>query len=311
MNYALLVVVWLSWGLSYPIMAVALQGFDVWTCRAIIMVLGGTALLLLAVARGKSLRVPRALWRDLVIAALCNMTIFQIGMTYGVWLMSAGRTAVLIYTMPIWATLFGRLVLGEKLSAAKLGGLGLGIAGIAVLLSQNLSSLRNAPVGAALILIAAMSFGFGTVWTKRRRWTIDVIVMAGWQVVLGAIPLVAVWAVLAGAGLLDRPVDFAAIPGTSWLALLYLSLIANSLAYIAWFRVVRAFSATVSGLGTLAVPCVGLVGSALILGERLTPFDVAALGCVCAALVLVLVEHRLGSPPRHSAVAPPGPRSSV
>src|SRR5262249_9768116 len=75
MNYALLVVVWLSWGLSYPLMAIALEGFDVWTCRTIIMLLGGSGLLLLALARRKSLAVPRALWRDLLIAALCNMTL--------------------------------------------------------------------------------------------------------------------------------------------------------------------------------------------------------------------------------------------
>jgi drug/metabolite transporter (DMT)-like permease len=237
------------------------------------------------------------LWRDVAIAAFFNMTIFQIGMIYGIYLMSAGRTAVLVYTMPIWVTLFARLLLGERLTWPKIAGLCLGLVGIAALLSQNLSSLRNAPLGAALTLVAAMSFGFGTVWMKRQRWAADLAVVAGWQVLLGAVPLIAVWAFI------DLRTDLRAVSLSSWGALLYLALIANSLAYVAWFRVIRAFSATVSGLGTLAVPCIGVVSSALILHEALTVADLVALALIGSALVAVLAEQRFTAPRAAAALA--------
>jgi drug/metabolite transporter (DMT)-like permease len=301
MNYALLPIVWLSWGLSYPATAVALAGFDAWSCRCLVMLTGGGVLLVGAALAGRSLRVPRPLWRDLVIAALCNMAIFQLCMTYGVLLMGAGRTAVLVYTMPLWAAVFARLVLGEAMTRARIAALALGLGGVATLLSQDLSGLQNAPLGAALTLLAAVSFGFGTVWTKRQRWTLDLGVVVGWQVLLGALPLIPLWAVF------GAPFHPAAAPPASWLALLYLAVIGNAIAYIAWFRVIRAFSATVSGLGALAVPCVGLVSSAVLLRQSMTPADLGALALICVALALVLLEARLGL----GVSAPPARRGAA
>ena len=167
---ALMVICWFAWGFSYPATKIALESLDIWSSRALIMFGAGVILLGLAAVQGRSLRVPRPLWRDLTIAALCNMTVFQIGMTIGVQYFSAGRTAVIAYTMPLWAAVFAVPLLGERLTPARGAALGLGLAGLAVLMSQDFSHLRNAPAGALSTLVAAIAFGFGTVWMKRHGW---------------------------------------------------------------------------------------------------------------------------------------------
>jgi len=164
MAFLFLCTVWLTWGISYPLTAIALVGFDVFTLRASVQVIGAVALMLQALAARRRFRVPREAWPDLTISALFNMAIFPICMNFGVYLMSPGRASVLVYTMPIWATLFAKPLLGERITRNRALALLLGAAAVVVLVSQNLSQLRNAPLGAGLTIAAAMSFALGTVW---------------------------------------------------------------------------------------------------------------------------------------------------
>jgi len=290
LGVVLLVTCWFAWGLSYPATKFALQSLDVWSSRALVMLAGGVVMLVLAALQGLSLKVPRAEWRDLFIAAMCNMAIFQMGMTYGVELLSAGRTAVIVYTMPLWAALFAVPLLGERLTVARLAALALGLAGLAVLMSQDFSHLRNAPLGALCTLVASIAFGLGTVWMKRRRWSADPTVLGGWQLMIGVAPVLAIWALVA------PPVDPAQVSIDSWLAVLYLVLIANALAYFSWFRVVAIFPAIVSGIGAMAVPVVGVFASAALLDERIGWRELVALALICAALAVNLTASARGRP---------------
>jgi drug/metabolite transporter (DMT)-like permease len=193
--------------------------------------------------------------------------------------------------MPIWASLFAVRMLGEKLTPPRIAALLLGVAGLAVLMSQDLSKLANAPLGAALTLMAAVSFGFGTVWMKRRRWQVDPTVVGGWQLLLGAVPIWLIWALL-------RPeVRWGAVSAESWLAMASLALVSNALAYFAWFRVVAIFPAMVSGIGTLGVPVVGVLSSAAIVGEAIGWRELTALVLVCSALSLILFVRSPASRP--------------
>jgi drug/metabolite transporter (DMT)-like permease len=286
LGFLLLVTTWFCWGFSYPATKIALGSIDVWTSRVVVMLSAGVLMLALAAAQGRSLRVPREHWGDLTIAAMCNMAVFQVAMTFGVHLFSAGRTAVIVYTMPLWAALFAWPLLGERLTRRRMAALALGLIGLTVLMSQGFQGLRNAPLGALLTLVAAISFGLGTVWMKRRQWTSDPTVLGGWQLLIGVTPVLIFW-------LLALPApDWTAITGDSWLAVIYLVLMANVVAYFSWFRVVAIFPATVSGIGAMAVPVVGIFASAAILDEAIGWREITALALICLALALNLLPAR-------------------
>jgi drug/metabolite transporter (DMT)-like permease len=203
--------------------------------------------------------------------------------------MSPGRASILVYTMPIWASLFARPMLGEQLSRNRIVALLLGAAAVVVMVSQDLSNLRNAPLGAALTLVAALSFGLGTVWLKRRPWRSDASVVAFWQLAIGVVPLLAVWAIV------SAPPDLSHAGPAQWLSLLFLGIVANGAAYFAWFRLVRRLPAGVSGISSLAVPCIGVASSAWLAGERLHAQDLAAMALIAAALLAVLAERALSA----------------
>lgn len=282
----LLAICWFAWGFSYPMTRIALDGFDPWTCRAFVMLAAGLLMLGLARLQGHSLVIPRHQRRDLIIAAACNMTVFQVGMTFGILLLSAGRTAVIVYTMPLWAAILAVPLLGERISMRQVIALLLGLAGLAALMGQDLSHLANAPLGALCTLTAAVAFALGTVWLKRQVWEANQTVVAGWQVLLGSLPVMVLW------GFLAPPLELTEIGMPSWLAVLYLIVIANAVAYFSWFRAVAALPAVVSGIGSMAVPVVGIFSSYVLLEERIGWPELLALALICAALAINLFPIR-------------------
>ena len=284
----LLVVVWFCWGFSYPATKLMLGSFDLWTSRSLIMVIVGATLLTIGRVLGKTIAVPRSQWRDLTIAAFLNMTVFQIGMTLGVHYLSAGRTAVIVYTMPLWIMLAAWPILGEQPTRLRLCALVLGLLGLYVLMDQDFGHLLDAGFGACATLVSAIAFGLGTVWVKRCVWDNDPTVLAGWQVVLGSVPVIVLWSFL------GESTDWTTITFESWSGFLFNLIFANVLAYCAWFRVIGAFPATVTGLGTLAIPIIGVLASAAVLGEHVGWRELTALTLIVSALALNLRPNHSG-----------------
>src|SRR5215472_12674153 len=237
MPFILLGCVGLIWGISYPITAVALTGFDVVSLRCLIQTLGAGAMLVQALAFRRSLTVEREAWPDLVISALLNMTLLPISFTIGVYLLGPGRTSVLVYTMPIWTTLFAWAILGERLTVLRAAALALSAAAVATLMSQNLPELRNAPLGGAITVLSAMSYGLGTVWLKRRVWRANAAVVVFWQLVIGTVPILLYWM------LFGFRADTPHADVEHWLAAIFLGVVGNGVAYFAWFRVVEQLPA--------------------------------------------------------------------
>jgi len=283
-SLALLVTLWLAWGLSYPVIGFAMTAVDPLSLRVVVMGSAGAILLLHAALTGGRMTVPRRLWRDVAISAFGNMTLCQMGLTLGIYWLGGGRSSVLMYTMPLWAALLGRLLLGEPITARRGVALALGAAAVLVLFAQKLPDARDAPLGVLANLVAALGFAFGTVWTKRTLWPLDLGALVGWQLLVGTLPLAAGW-------LIARPP--LELPDVAhWLAFAYMVLIGNVLAYLAWFRLVDRLPTVVVGIGSLVVPCLGVLSSALLMDEAVRLADLLALALVCGALGLVLFLPR-------------------
>jgi drug/metabolite transporter (DMT)-like permease len=269
-------------------MKLALQEIDPWTFRTVCLLVGGGGLLALVRAGGHSLRVPRAERWPLALVALFNITGWHLCSAYGLTLIQAGRGAIIAYTMPLWTVVFGRLLLGERITPSRLTALGLGLAGMAVLVAPDLGAIRAAPAGALLVLGAAVSWAIGTVLTKSRRWTVPTAVLTGWQLLLGAVPIVL------GAAIRWSSAGGAALGGTGGLstaALLgtaYATFVGVIFCHWAWFRIVAMLPAAVAAIGTLGVPIVGLLTSALVLGEPVGATELTALVLVVGALGILV-----------------------
>jgi drug/metabolite transporter (DMT)-like permease len=284
---ALLLIPCLLWGLNWPMLAIALAEVDAWTLRALTVIPAGLILLAVVRLQGQSVAVPRNLLLPLGLAAILNITIFQISLAYGIQMMNSGRAVIVVYTMPLWATLFAVWFLGERLTGLRVAALALGLTGMVVLLSQDLSAMRNAPMGVALCLLSAVAFAGGTVTIRRYDWQLPVALIAGWQLVLGGIP------VTLGATVTLPHVAWSTISTEAWLSILYGLVLAQVVPYFLWFKGVQRYPAMLSGLATLTIPIIGVFSGVLILDDPLGWRELTALAIVCGALLLVLLEPKL------------------
>jgi drug/metabolite transporter (DMT)-like permease len=284
-SFALLFSLWLIWGVSWPAMRIVFTELPVWQFRATTSLIGGTTLLLMGIGQGGGWRIPRKLWPALGTAALFNIAIWNICVGYGLANIGAGHGAIVVYTMPVWTALLSALVLHERLTARKLLALAMGIAGVLLLLFANLGDLGGRPVGIAFMLGASFAWAFGTIAVKRVAWPANMSALAGWQLLIGAVPL-AIVAAFAEKFTLDQMSERAA------LASVYVVLGALVGGYWLWFRIVDRMPASIAAIGTLMVPVIGVVSGALILAEPFGWREGAALVLVLSAIGLVVFAPR-------------------
>ena len=282
-GFALLAGITLFWGANWPMMKIALTDLPVWSFRSLCLVAGGCGLLLLSRLGGRRLALPAREVGPLLLVAVFNVIGWHLFSGYGVSLIPAGRAAIVAFTMPLWATALAIPILGEAMTRAKAAGLALGLAGLAVLIGPDLGGLGTAPLGAAMMLGAAVSWATGTVLFKRFSWSIGSGALAGWQLLAGALVIVP------GALIIDGPPTGLTVTGPAILATLYVLLLPMIFCQWAYLELVRIFPAAIAAIGTLAIPVVGVFASALVLGEAVGWREILALGLVCSALAVVMV----------------------
>lgn len=284
-------------------MKVALAAFPPWTFRGVSAAAAGLCLLALARAAGYPLRPRRGEWTGIALAAAFNITIWQAFVAFGLRLVGSGEAAVLAFTMPLWAVFLGWLVLREPLGARGVAAIALGMAGIAVLMSRDIAAVLHAPAGVAMIIAGAVGWAIGTVIQKHRRFSLHAMALAGWQLALGALPMLAMVP-------LTEPLRWPAVSGTAWLAFAYTTFLSLVFCYAAWFQVVRLMPMNIAAISVLLVPAVGVIGGAVLLGEPLSWREVIALVLICTAqaLVQLLLARRAAaervSPPPTAAPSP-------
>ncbi len=269
------------WGINWPAMKTAVDEIPVFTFRAITVVVGAAGLLMIARFAGNRLKLKRAEIKPLIVVSLINVTAWQLLSAFALVNMPAGRAAIVAYTMPVWTALLAVLVLHEKLTRRIVAALVLGMAGIACLLIPARMQFANVSLGILLMATGGFTWASGTVALKLVRWDLSITALAGWQMLIGGIPVVI------GAFILDRGFDPASASATAWLACAYAVLIPTIFCHWAWYRVVSIYPASISALGTLLIPVVGVVSSTLALGEPVGWDVIAALVLVGGAIVLI------------------------
>jgi drug/metabolite transporter (DMT)-like permease len=279
---AIVVLLGALWGLNWPTVKIALAEIGPWTLRAAALSIASLALIALSLARGRTLLVPRDHWWRVALPALLAIAAPNILIAYAQLSAPTGRIAVVAFTMPIWATILARFILGEALDARRLAGLALGVTGL-VFLAWPLVVAREVSLGLALAGLAALCWALGTVLLKRFPTDSSPLAFATWQLVIGAVCIAV--GMLAFEGLPRAH----ALASSTLIAFAYHALLGQALATALWFEIVTKIPAGIAALGTLIVPAVGVGTAMLLLGERPTLTDHLGLVFIMAAAMTVLL----------------------
>jgi len=269
-----------GWGFNWPVTKYLLSELPPLTLRGVTGVIGATLLAMLALWRGQSLRVAPALWPRLMLAALLNVTGWMVLMGLALLWLPASEAALIAYTMPVWASMLAWPVLGERPTLLRTIALVMAFAGLAAIMGGNgfTASAAKWP-GMAMALGGAIGFALGTVLAKKLPLPLPPIPTAAWQIGLGCFPIAVI-------GLLVETTHLGAVTPLGWWLLFYSTVIQFCIAYVSWFAALARLPASVAAIGTMAVPVIGVVASAVALREPLGPAQMVALVFTLSGVVL-------------------------
>jgi drug/metabolite transporter (DMT)-like permease len=295
--YLLLACLALVWGLHWPIAKIGLRDLPPFTYGAL-RVATGLAVIVAVLAARRGLRLPDR--HDLPIVVSVGLGQMAAGialMNLALPLVAAGRSSILVYTMPLWVALIQLPALRAGGGARQVAGLLIGLVGIAVLLNPGAIDWTSPGelLGSAGLLLSAFLWAATTIFLRRHEWRSTPLDLMPWQLLIALVPLVvAALALEAGRSIRWEPTAVAAV--------LFSGPLATALAFWLSQSISRSLSPLATTMGFLAVPVVGLAASSVMLGEPLTLLDFV--GAAITFFGIVLVSASSGGADRVPVASP-------
>jgi drug/metabolite transporter (DMT)-like permease len=281
----MLVALSVAWGFTWPAMRIALAEIPPFSMRTVSVGLGAACLLATVKLQGRSLALGGLRdWLHVLVTALLNIIGFTMLSSFALLMAATGRVAMLSYTMPIWAAVFAWFVLGERFSPPRVLALALCAAGIAILVYPL--AAHGIPLGLLLALLTGVFWAAGTVYLKWARIRGDTIAVAAWQLTIAFVFILACLPLVEGSLHLSQA-SLPAVAGMVWTGL-----IGSGLAYFLWFAIIGRLPAMTASLGILSAPVIGVISTAIMLGEVPTVADMIGFTLIFLASVCVLIPAR-------------------
>lgn len=281
----LLVLLTLFWGVNWPVMKLGVAQLPPLFFRSICIAGGLVVIWAWAVARGISLQVPHGAWPTIVKLAVPNVIVWHLLAILAIKLLPSGRAAILGYTMPVWAVVFGLLLFNERPLARHWVGVLAAAIGIVLLLASELTSLAGAPLGTLLMLTAAAAWGYGTHLIRRYLTGMPIVALTFWMLVLAL-------AVMIAATTMFELARWRMPTALEWASIGYNIVLAIAFCHVVWSMLARKLPPAASGLSVMMIPVLGVFSGMWILGEQPSWQDYVALALILVALSTVLLPSR-------------------
>jgi len=270
-----------GWALNWPLMKLLLQQWPPLFSRGLAGVASAMILFSIAIARGQAPGVPREAVPRLLFASFTNVFAWMGFGTVAMKFVPVGEGALIVYTMPIWATLLAWPLAGIRPKLVDIAALVLGIGGIAVLLGGNGFSFDGERIiGIVLLFSAAILFAIGNI-LNRVPLPMPPLVVVAWQVGLGCLVMLILGVVF------EQP-DYGALTAQGLACFVYMTLVPMGICYLTWFETLRRLPPSSASTGMLLVPLIGVISAAVILGEPLGTREVVAMVLVLGGVTLAL-----------------------
>ncbi|UCF74390.1 MAG: EamA family transporter [Betaproteobacteria bacterium] len=284
---AALIVLSLVWGYTWVAMKEAVRFADPFDFSALRAMAGALLMFGAMVWLKKPLRL-QAPGRTFVFG-LFQTTGFNALAAWALYTGAAGKTAVLVYTLPFWTLLIAWPLLGERLRGLQWPATVLAAAGLLLVLEPW--QLAGTTVSKLLALATALSWAISAVLAKKWRNELqaDLLALTAWQMLMGG----AVLTVIA-LSIPTRPIQWTPY---FWVMLIYCTLAGSVAGWLLWLFILRRLAAGIAGLSIMAVPALGVLFARLQLAERPGIAEAGGMLLIGASLAL-LSWHALRSEQR-------------
>ena len=285
-------VVWLIlcgiWGSTWLFIKLGLRDLPPLTFAGIRFLFASSILVAIILARG--VRWPRKRNEWLVIAVVGWL---QFSLNYGLvfWgeqRIPSGLAAVLQSTFPAFGLVIAHFYLPEeRITPKKLIGVLLGITGVGIVFSDQLSFAGKAALaGSVALVLSAFCGSYGNVLVKAYGTQIDPFVLAAGQMVCGFPPLLALGIAKEG-----NPFHFH-WTAIAVIALAYLVIVGSVIAFTLFYWLVRHMDVINTMLISLVTPVVAVVLGMIVLHEKFNWRLLAGAACIISGISLIVLRKR-------------------
>lgn len=276
-----LLALYFIWGSTFLGMKLAIESFPPFMMASLRFMFAGA--LLYAVLRLTGTPAPtRAEWGGAAMVGVLLLSVGNAGVAYAQQWVDTGAAAMVIATVPIWVTLFSALW-GEWPHRRECLGIALGLIGVAIL---NLDgNMRASPLGATVLLVAAASWGFGSVLGKRLPQPAGAMSSAAQMLVAGVV--LALISASQGERIVSAP------SAQAWWALAYLVLFGSFVAYSAYLYLLKTVRPALATSYAFVNPLVAMVLGTSIVHEQIGVYEMIAMAIILLGVSLVLLPGLL------------------
>jgi len=252
------------WGSTWLFIKLGLEDLPPFTFAAIRFIIAVAIVFSVIRIRGLALPRARADWTLLAVTGILSFG-FNYGLVFwGEQYITSGLAALLQATTPAFGLVFAHFNLpGERLSWTRIGGVVLGVCGVAVVFSNQLAVAgRQALAGCVALLLSSIFVAYSNVLVKKHGKRLNPAIMTAGQMLFGLLLLLAASVTLEG-----NPLRYHWTP-MAVIALLYLAIVGSVIAFLLYYWLILNMDVTKSMLIALVTPVVAVILGMIVLNEE-------------------------------------------
>jgi drug/metabolite transporter (DMT)-like permease len=297
--------VYLIWGSTYLAIRFAIETIPPHLMASVRFLVAGAILYAWARARG----APRPTFPNWRAAVIVGGLLLLGGNGAVVWAetrVPSGVTSLLVATVPIWMALLDvRSNGGRRPAPAVIGGLVLGLGGLALLLAPGRLAGRVDLLGAGALLVGSFSWAFGSILSRTAKLPKSGFLAAAMEMLAGGVWLLLFGLVTGQAGQLTM----SALSAKSLASLAYLIVFGSLIGFTAYIWLLGATTASRVSTYAYVNPVVAVLLGWAFAGEAMTLRTMLASAVIVAAVALIIRygARRAEAPVREGSLPQPSP----
>jgi drug/metabolite transporter (DMT)-like permease len=288
-----LLVVYIVWGSTYLAIRIAVRdgsGFPAFTMAAMRTLVAALLLFVWMIIARKGVKVGR---RELGVLCMSGILLWVGGNGLVSWAerrAESGYSALLIAALPLWVAIMESIIDRRRPTFRLIGALLIGLSGVAVLNGPVILKGTNEDIYSAIALLcAAIFWGMGAIFQKRKAVSLHPESSSAYQQLFGGIGLIIAALVTAE----PRPTP---IP-EAWAAWAYLIVFSSMFAFTSFIKALRLLPTSIVMTYAYVNPVVAVILGWTILGEPVTRWTVGGSALIFLGVMGVFHERRVGSRP--------------
>jgi drug/metabolite transporter (DMT)-like permease len=244
----------------------------------------------------------RKQWKDAIIIGISLIVAGQGLLAYGEQYLSSDITALLFSTVPIWVLLIGKFYYKSKLNTYTLLGIIAGSIGLVILIypsfeemlfgsqttpSSNTGDNKNNFLGIAILLLAAISWAIGSLYSHKADLPNNILISTGMMLFVGGLFLLGIGMIIE-----FNTLDISRFSTSSILSLLYL-IIVGTMGWLGFFWILRNTTATLANTFAYVSPIIAVFLGWIILDENIDIRIIVATIVIIVGVILIVKKNKI------------------